>query len=332
MVRDSAPALPRLLRPLGVLRDLPTEVCLVDTGSRDGTVDRAARLCGELGLRFEALAVSPLSRPDLYFEEGGRSHLADYAAPRNLGLDVCRGAYVLKLDGDDELLEPERVAGQLAWMDQSTVTFLCSHYEVMLGDEIEYATLYTRIWRNDPEVRFRGCCHENVDWLRGEGNWAASLHPRVRDWRDLPRDPGRNLRVLERRHRLEGGLGPQELIYLADEAAALGRSALALEVLAVLPDLHPVDRAWACMIRAKCCLIDGRPDLALSEYRRAADLGWGRARLLMAVAELKAGEGGAVDRLRQAIALNLDKYYPRFAKCSEVREAMALIDRRIECP
>lgn len=82
IAKDEEANLPRLLDSLEALRPLGYEVCLYDTGSRDGTV----RLARSRGVRVS---------------EGRWT--GDYAAARNAALAMARGEWALSLDADERI-------------------------------------------------------------------------------------------------------------------------------------------------------------------------------------------------------------------------------------
>lgn len=214
MVRDGAAVVGRMLESLrGVLPPGELELCFVDTGSVDDTPDVLVRTAGRLGMSVRGTAISPLSRPDLYFPDQPSSFrrglpgpytglplLRDWSAARNLGLQLCAGDYVMKLDADDEVLDPEKIGYALQFLDaRPTVDVVTCPYEIMMGPlegfpnprvadppamlrgqqscpaphaimdgqgELEHVEMYTRIWRRRPEIYFREICHENVDWCK----------------------------------------------------------------------------------------------------------------------------------------------------------------------
>ncbi|MFN8034910.1 MAG: glycosyltransferase family 2 protein [Acidimicrobiia bacterium] len=86
ITRDEGRWVERCLRSVALLAD---EVVVYDTGSRDGTVEIA-----------RALGATVI--------EGEWQH--DFARARNAALDSCRGEWILSIDADEWLLDPDRFA------------------------------------------------------------------------------------------------------------------------------------------------------------------------------------------------------------------------------
>jgi tetratricopeptide (TPR) repeat protein len=135
IVRDEERCLARCLTSLQGIVD---EVVLVDTGSVDATV--------EIAHRFGAVV---LHRP----WDG------DFSAPRNLGLDHVQGTWVLYIDADEYLEATSRSHVEQQLADPTThVSYRIRHrYKPGFTPYFEY-----RIWRNRPDIRFRGVIHETV--------------------------------------------------------------------------------------------------------------------------------------------------------------------------
>ncbi len=349
IVRDAAKVVERALRPL---RQIADEVCYVDTGSTDGTPDAIDDVCADLGIHSRGMVLSPDDRPDLYFWDRQDAYyphtfrelteaplLRDWSAARNLGLETCRGQYVLKLDADDEVLTPQAILGLMDHLDEHPqIDLVACPYEIMDGHgSTEYVTMYTRLWRNKPEIRFREVCHDNVDWCRRPdgSNWTMTnevMH--VRDWRDnvgTSRVPRRNLKTLLREYlhcKTFGRLpSPHVLIYLADEAAET-RPTLALAVLDDIPhQLSQADESWKLFIRGRAYETMGLFTDAGWYYRRATSHNWQRAMLRNALMLARRGEDDP-NQLATAIVCNEGKCYPRHASMVEIAEARKILDER----
>jgi hypothetical protein len=351
MVRNSAGVIGRALRSLcGVAN----EVCFVDTGSTDGTPELIAQLCGELGFACRGQSITPASRPDLYFEDVPGSYgpfelsdcdgsliLRDWAAARNLALELCQGEYVMKLDADDEVMDPSNVMPALEWIDaRREIDVLCCPYEVMNGDpepSVERVEMYTRIWRNLPTIRFKEVCHENVDWVRrADGrNWTmAGQGLTVRDWRDCRgadvRVPHRNLKVLLREYCRAKKLGfsPSQhvLIYLADEAAEI-LPYLALEAVNEVACSSEIVFAWTSFVRGRCLEKLGELETAINQYHVAGNCGWPRGHLRADMLRERKEPGRWIGEISGGVLANEGHFYPMGASRSELCEARGVLSK-----
>ena len=238
MILNGASVVERALRPLAAL---DAEVVVVDTDSTDGTPEFVEHLCGETfpgdygkesRLRCKIAArLTPESHPGLYFKDlpsswqtdmpgpfTGGPILRDWAAARNIGLDACHGDYILKLDADDEIVEGAAVLpSALQFLDSHPgINFLMVPYEIMESftpnplygfsalDHIHTITMYDRIWRNKPAIRFAQAIHEyptGKGFLPdGQPNWfMVAQGLRFRDWRD---SPGNGVRLSHRNYKV----------------------------------------------------------------------------------------------------------------------------------
>ena len=135
IVRDEASVLRRCLESLAGAVD---EIVVVDTGSTDPSPEVAE----ELGARV-------LHRP--------WDH--DFSVARNLGLDHLSADWVLYIDADEYLVDhgAGRMADGLLDPDRHVA------YRVRMRSHARYTRyLEYRIWRNRPDIRFRGVIHETT--------------------------------------------------------------------------------------------------------------------------------------------------------------------------
>jgi tetratricopeptide (TPR) repeat protein len=209
IVRDEERFLPDCLTALAGLVD---EVVVVDTGSRDATRDIAVA-SGAKTLDF--------------------AWIDDFAAARNTALEAASGDWILYIDADERLSAPPglRLADALA--DPAA-----------LGATLRFrprlnATpfLETRLFRNDPRIRFVGAIHEtmlpSLDALVAEGKGRIVATPfaiqHLGYEGDLTHKYRRNLPMLQTMVER----WPERLFYWHDLAQALnglGRPEEAIEV------------------------------------------------------------------------------------------------------
>jgi glycosyltransferase involved in cell wall biosynthesis len=242
------------------------EVVLVDTGSGDGTPDLVASFCSREGLGYECVELTPMRYPDLFLLDvpstwsrpvlgpfTGSRVLSRFDLARNMGLDRCTGDVVVKLDADDEVLDPEGLAKVCRFLSNSPgVAAVKCPYEVVrvsvspeeagrcrvgADGKLVESVLYDRAWRNIPEVRFRQAIHEFLSFGDPLQEGLTNLG-KVRDHRDLVgrcRVPNRNYKVFlaEYERRLVAG----EVFDQAFLTSTLG------EVEALDPDLARECRA-----------------------------------------------------------------------------------------
>lgn len=136
IARDEEANLPRCLESLAGAVD---GICLLDTGSTDGTMGIAR----SFGARTGSLPWSD-----------------DFSVSRNACLDLADGDWILQVDADEEL-------------DRATVAALrrsmegpghCRLVEVSLldGTDRPGSVLLPRLFRRDPRIRYRRALHESV--------------------------------------------------------------------------------------------------------------------------------------------------------------------------
>ncbi len=118
------------------------EICLVDTGSSDGTVELAA---GH-GARIERARWND-----------------DFAAARNLSIGMAGGDWILVLDADEELLDGDATRAQLVEFARRAAGRVGRvALENRTADGESSTIALTRFFPNDLRHAFRGRVHEQV--------------------------------------------------------------------------------------------------------------------------------------------------------------------------
>jgi tetratricopeptide (TPR) repeat protein len=181
IVRDEEP---RLGACLDSLRGVVEEVCVLDTGSRDGTVELAL----ERGAR---VASAPWQE--------------DFAAARNASLAMATGDWILVLDADERLAMPSARARSAleAFAGRRPGCVGRVLLENLEDDEVIGRARVSRLLPNDRRHRFHGRVHEQI--LRDGAEPAradVAVVVRHEGYQLTPRERARklsrNARLLER--------------------------------------------------------------------------------------------------------------------------------------
>ena len=140
IVRDEQEMLPRCL---AAVADAVDEIVVVDTGSRDATI--------EIARSFGARVIE-------------REWTGSFADARNVSFDAATGDWVMYLDADEVLVrEDAPVLRALTGRTWREAFYLCeTNYTGVLdaGTAVTHNAL--RVFRNRPEYRFEGRLHEQI--------------------------------------------------------------------------------------------------------------------------------------------------------------------------
>jgi tetratricopeptide (TPR) repeat protein len=143
IARDEAPFLSGCLESV---RPVADEIVLVDTGSRDGTVEIAERH----GCRV------------LH-----RAWQDDFSAARNAGIEAARGRWILVLDADERLDAPAGLRAALEAAPPAVGGFLIERHDLVIHPEDGQSDVYPigilRLFRHHPALRYEGIVHERPD-------------------------------------------------------------------------------------------------------------------------------------------------------------------------
>jgi glycosyltransferase involved in cell wall biosynthesis len=135
------------------VQEISPEVIVVDTGSTDAT----AQIAGRCGARVEHF-----------------TWCDDFSAARNFSLKSATGDWILVLD-TDEALAP----GQASLLQELTARTSEFGYRCRIRNALpnggEFISLGTRLFRNEPRIRFVGRVHEQIDQALHDSGHRASL-------------------------------------------------------------------------------------------------------------------------------------------------------------
>ena len=155
IVKNEADSLARCLKSV---RGVADEIVVVDTGSTDSTVSIAR----SFGARI------------VPFPWNG-----DFAAARNAGLAVARGAWILVLDADEEL-EPGSTGELLLCAEHKEYEAFFVRIHNHKGADRASQTLTVnpilRMFKSRPQYRFSGIIHEQIAAVIVQETPAAAMH------------------------------------------------------------------------------------------------------------------------------------------------------------
>jgi tetratricopeptide (TPR) repeat protein len=287
---------------LASLVDHVDEIVVVDTGSRDDTIERA--------LRF------PIKLRHFAWRD-------DFSAARNFAIEQASGDWILYIDADERFEVPRPDALAAVFADDRAVAFnLRFHPRV---DWTPYAEL--RLFRNDPRIRFRGAIHERIHEgveavARADGKIIGDCDLTLRHLGyedDQSHKNPRNIPLLRARLARDPGhlfswwhLG-QCLALAGDEDGAIDAWSNGVAVARALPEdaRHLSDAlSEASLIRLKVKRgVDVAAELreALALYPDHLSLQWIRATLA-----LERGDDNAVRAVLETLAaIEPDRFYDR---------------------
>lgn len=229
------------------------EIVVVDTGSQDGT--KLAVKQAMAGNRTQRLCLRTFPWDD------------DFSAPRNFALDQAHGDWIVFLDADEHLVEPERVRGMLAEIDVErpqvdAVMVRLVNIDVDQKNREIQRSVSVRFFRRDADLRYVGRVHETVQ-RAGVRLEAVEELERLTVYHTgystarLQQKIQRNLALLQQEI-AEGGEQPRHAYYLAncyfvlqDYERALYYAEKAMQAPVQFIGLEENAQHWAAVSREK---------------------------------------------------------------------------------
>ena len=224
---------------LDSVRDVADLICIVDTGSTDGTMDAICNWAeaNHWQARFDAMPPAQIAPRTVLVrsytgaseqDETGDWKLWHFSKARNQFVATLNFLcdWILWMDADDVLLAPDQIR-----------PLLSQPYDVFGFGIVDAAENHTtrfvhhRLWRSNMGIEFQGACHEYPNWPRQarlcdteiniQHRWTVSVHQEA--------GPSRNLRILEREYQ-HGVRTPRVLFYLGNTLKDAGQYAKAIDI------------------------------------------------------------------------------------------------------
>ena len=280
LVKNGESCIGRLLDNVGPYVD---EIVAVVNDTTDRTIqilrDYAAASGPGRNIALDIIEVTYESHPGLYIMDVPETYLvgrpldheiyagpftnapvlADWAGIRNLGWRRCTKPWILFLDVDDVVQDPESIPGICEKLLANGAELGCSRYVYNVREDgsSQSESFRERLSRNLPHIEWAGVTHEILVGQQRTAHIDGNLV--VHDMKDNEgkdvRIPGRCFKILYHQARASGwNVPPRSLIYLAMEARQVLPSLVPAVINQYLEvSLWPEERAWACCMRGEAC-------------------------------------------------------------------------------
>jgi glycosyltransferase involved in cell wall biosynthesis len=164
-------------RALASVRPFVDEIVVVDAG---GSIDNTREIARSYGARV--IDFLPSDHPESFYldtEERfavhkipgpytGRHALADFSAPRNVSFAECKGDYIMWIDSDDVVKNPEKIRWIVDILEKQNAEAAFMHYEYDYDD------------RGNCTVRqIRERIVRGADFRSGKINWVFPIHENI---------------------------------------------------------------------------------------------------------------------------------------------------------
>ena len=245
LVKNGESCIGRLLANIGPYID---EIVAVVNDTTDRTISILCDYAEARGKEFklDIVDVTRETHPELYIMDvpetymvgrplAGESYvgpftgepvLADWAAIRNLGWRHCTKRWILFLDADDVIQDPESIPGLCLALQANDAELGCSRYVYSQDDDggSRSESFRERLARNLPHISWVGLTHEILSGQQKTVHIDGNLI--VHDMKDSQgkdiRIPGRCFKILYHQARAnDWNVPPRSLIYLAMESRGM---------------------------------------------------------------------------------------------------------------
>lgn len=273
------------------------EVVAILNDCEDGTEAVIADKCNQYDLELALVRVTRNTHPKLYIldeaatykvgrslsgeEFGGpftnQPILADWAAVRNIGWNMCSKKWRLFLDADDVVQDPECLPGLVKALEEQGVELACGLYTFGVDSEGRaFASSFReRLALGSSRVRWSKPIHECLFGTTRIAHVRGNLV--VRDMRDNKgkdvRLPGRNFKILYHRARTKDWeVSPRMIADLIQEVRHMAQAPMMMVFAEALLDKYleegtwPEERGWVYAMVAEMRENVGNIDGAMAGY------------------------------------------------------------------
>lgn len=192
------------------------EICVTDTGSTDKTKFVLEHL--SYADKIKISDFNPQTNPEAFFDDGG---IYNFAAARQFNFEQATGDWILWMDCDDVILNPQNLEALIKVADQQKIDgyFVWYHYQLKKDGSPSEKHWKMQLVRNDQfKFAWKGNVHEDI-LFRGAYKLAKTesiTRVHVKGDATSGQKMIRNVRILNRQLEEQGdNPDPRTLFYLA---------------------------------------------------------------------------------------------------------------------
>lgn len=172
------------------------EICITDTGSTDGTVEKIKAL--PFANKIKISFCTPKTHPQAFFEDGA---IYDFSFARNFNQSQATGDWYLWMDADDDFINAQNIPLLVEEAEKKKIDGFYFDYDYLLVDGKAVETHpKIQLYRNNGSFTWKGKIHEDAlpdpSKVRSIAKTKSVLRRHTRGTTNDPKKNERNLRIL----------------------------------------------------------------------------------------------------------------------------------------